>query len=438
MGKLSTDRELRKSDTFDNFSREKKELKQRKLNGLSLVRPIYRTLLNKGRTYAAFNEEKVFPLVEKLANRKVILDPMSGYGSLMLYCSKIGIKGFCLELSSPLYLWHVLNHPANLSLLEAATGKLLSLKMKWPRSSLKATVSNDWFPNESKRIIVKLLDLTRSLLEGLGQRGKKNEELSLALILPFVGRLSSSIPGDVTEVKKGGICVYKDFHDDLTTYLQAVQARLYKIEKESQSDTHTVWLGDCRTIKLPRRRFAAMITSPPYPNHRDFFSIFAPENNCLSWLNERNLINLHPSSRLGIGTNVVSRRTIPVPKSKTIRRFLENLRLFKDSKRPKASYDNRVYYIPYFSNYFHDLEKTYENIEPSFRKDFDGYIVVVNNTTRDQVIPVAESTVETWKRLGFKTEITDVQEKFHIGTKNPRARGFKAKHKEYTIRIWRK
>ena len=119
----------------------------------------------------------------------------------------------------------------------------------------------------------------------------------MALILPFVGRLSSSIPGDVTtEVKQGGICVYKDFHDDLTTYLQAVQARLYKIERESQSDTHTIWLGDCRTIKLPRRRFAAMITSPPYPNHRDFFSIFAPENNCLSWLYERNLINLCKSN----------------------------------------------------------------------------------------------------------------------------------------------
>jgi len=111
---------------------------------------------------------------------------------------------------------------------------------------------------------------------------------------------------------------------------------------------------------------------------------------------------------------------------------------YKDPKREKASYDNKVYYIPYFSRYFFDLEQAYVNIIPSLRKNFEGYINVVNNTTRDQIVPLAQFIIEFWKRNGFNTEIFSQKESFHVGTKNPRARGFKAKHMEYIIKISRR
>lgn len=74
-----------------------------KLDRLSLIRELYRSLINSRRTYAAFKENEVYPLVEKLADRNEILDPMSGYGLLTRYCSKIGITAYCIELNPPQY-----------------------------------------------------------------------------------------------------------------------------------------------------------------------------------------------------------------------------------------------------------------------------------------------------------------------------------------------
>jgi hypothetical protein len=97
-----------------------------------------------------------------------------------------------------------------------------------------------------------------------------------------------------------------------------------------------------------------------------------------------------------------------------------------------------VYYIPYFENYFIDLEEAYKNVSLACAdSDFEGYIVVVNNTHRNLIIPVSDVVLEVWTSLGFKTEIFEANELFHIGTKNPRARGLRAKHMEYVIKIWR-
>lgn len=416
-----------------------KDPKPEKLSQLSLIREVYRLLLDRGRTYAAFEEESVFPLVQALSHRQEILDPMSGYGSLMLYCSKLGTKAYCLEVSLPLYLWQVLVHPDNAAVLMTCVQRLESLRNKWPRTSVRALVSDDWFPPESRNMIVGLLHLNRSVVQNLGLSSRKVELMSLALIMPFVGRLSCSVQGNVTtHVKKGGICVYLDWQDDYSACLEAIHARLAQNMRVCKAQKHTIRLGDCRTTRFPERGFRAMITSPPYPNHRDFSSIFAPENDCLSWLYEEGLISHRPPSRLAIGTNVVSGRSGPVVKSDPALRFLKCLEEFSNKKRPKAEYDNKVYYIPYFSHYFADLERAYGNVASYLSRDFDGYVIAVNNTSRDQVIPVSETIMEIWQALGFSAKIVDAQESFHIGTKNPRARGFKAKHTEYTIRIRRK
>lgn len=410
-----------------------------KLRRESLIREVYRTLLYSARSYAAFDEKRVFPLVENLACRKEILDPMSGYGSLMLYCARIGIKAYCVEFSVPLYLWHVLIHPANNRLLADAVVRLRSLRRRWPTTSARAAVSASWFPENSKRLIVSLLHLIQDTLTAVGCDSRKTEERSLAILLPFVGRLSSSVPGNVTtHVKMGGICVYRNWHGDWDTYLKATLGLLIHIEKASRSRSHIVRKDDCRTVALPKRRFRAMITSPPYPNHRDFFSMFAPENECLSWLANESLVSLPPPVTFGIGSNVVSGRNKPNVRCESALRFLSALEHYQSKRRAKAQYDNRLYYIPYFSRYFSDLEKAYANIAKCLDWDFVGYIIVVNNTTRNQVIPVCESTLEMWRKMGFNAEVADSHETFHIGTKNPRAKGFKAKHTEYLIRVWHK
>lgn len=221
-------------------------MKRNKLSQLSLIRTIYRNLINNSRSYAAFREKKILPYVERLSDRGEILDPMSGYGSLMSYCSKLGIKSFCLEFSIPMYLWQILNHPAYTGVFQGSIEQLMSMKRSWPKTELMAEASEECFPEGSKCIITELLYLTKRIVSSFKVDSEKIELFSLAILLPFVGRLSSTVPGNVpTEVKKGGICVYKDFQKDFSEYLEIICDRLQDVKSASKSNRHTVVLGDC-------------------------------------------------------------------------------------------------------------------------------------------------------------------------------------------------
>jgi hypothetical protein len=122
-------------------------------------------------------------------------------------------------------------------------------------------------------------------------------------------------------------------------------------------------------------------------------------------------------------------------KSPVARKFLAFLEDYSESKR--AVEDNRVYYIPYYSNYFHDLEVAYENVARSLSSTFEGYVIAVNNTARRRVIPVAQTVVQIWRRLGFNVRIKRTEELTHVGGINPRVKGFISRHTEYTIKVSR-
>jgi len=96
-----------------------------------------------------------------------------------------------------------------------------------------------------------------------------------------------------------------------------------------------------------------------------------------------------------------------------------------------------VYYLPYLRKYFIAIEKAYENVARFAAKSFVGFIVVVDNTHRGVVIPVGAIVVEIWKELGFQATIHSSKEVFHVGAKNPRAKGIRAKHQEIVVWVWR-
>jgi hypothetical protein len=95
--------------------------------------------------------------------------------------------------------------------------------------------------------------------------------------------------------------------------------------------------------------------------------------------------------------------------------------------------------VPYFSNYFYGIQQAYFNFINYLTDSFEGYIIVTNNTARNRVIPVAESIVEMFQEWDMCAEIVHKydRELSHVGTINPKVKGFKARHMEYTIRVWR-
>jgi hypothetical protein len=390
-------------------------------------------LLNTGRSYAAFTKRDE-DLLNSLKTEKEIVDPMSGYGSLTKYCSERDLKSYCVEYNLPQYLWQLLCHPEHSTRYIEAARSMLSFRKDWPNVRTRGIASDDWFPEESQTVLMDLLDLSRRAIEKSFDEDRAN--LSTAFLLPFVGRLSCSIPGDiVTHVKKGGICVYAGWKDDFELYLRALILTLERITEASVCKEHTIAHGDARTFRFPKKRFGAMLTSPPYPNHRDFVSMFAPEHAFLDILKVSGSVTSRVAAEHIIGSNFVSERPLAIPTTGAAKGFLKSITELK--RNETAIRHDRQYYIPYFENYFADLETAYGNIAPSLKLKAQGYIVVVNNTHRNLLIPVSEVIVEIWKSLGFNASISTSTEAFHVGTKNPRARGLRARHTEHVVRIWR-
>lgn len=183
-----------------------------------------------------------------------------------------------------------------------------------------------------------------------------------------------------------------------------------------------------------------MITSPPYPNREDYSKMFAPELELLGALSREGLIGDYTSTKALIGSVHVSRPAAHSRRqlvSSSAQRFLETLP--RHIEGAKGHYDYTVYYEPYYRTYFEDIERAYTNVAASVAGGFAGYIIVTNNTARGLVIPVAEAICEIWRELGFRSHIVDewTEEKFHVGAINPRARGIRAKHVEYIIKVER-
>ena len=422
------------------------ELNKYKLEKSSLIRHVYRALLQRDRTYAAFETDRIVPLVEKLATNRIILDPMSGYGGLMIACqqSTANISAFCIEYNPPAYFWQILINPKNSKIFIKICNSILTSENKWPEIKERAALSATSFPDVAIDLLLKLYHFCLSTM-GKIKIAKKNQPIfALAFLLPFVGRFSSYVQGNiVTNLKPGGMVVFQDWKNDFILYIRYLVEKLEKINSLKFKCNHTSLLANCLSVKVRNTKFRAMITSPPYPNSRSYSAMFGPENEFLNQLEDLGHIkNISLKERL-IGNPRVSvkknmrKMGIGDVQSSVAQKFLENLRNFEGSKSQK--YDNDIYYIPLFAKYFVDLELAYQNILSVIDHQFEGYIVVVNNTCRKKIVPVAEFIVETWKRFGFNAEVQDKysRELSHVGGINPRVKGLSARHVEYTIKISR-
>lgn len=406
------------------------------LGRTTLLRDVYRSLINTGRTYAAFRESDQ-ATVARLVKKAPILDPMSGYGGLAAFCAELGVESVGVEYNPPQFYWQLLVHPKRSEMHLNAIEAILRKRRSWPRPRALAVVADDFFPVETRLLLERIFTLLTNVCSDVPSRGSIDPwQMAISLILPFCGRLACTSPGDVsTHTKEGGTCVLTGWQDDFQTYLNALRNRIELIRSRTKCITHEVILGDARSVDLGKRRFSAMFTSPPYPNHRDFSSILLPENTFLRTIGDACGFTI-PFAREGIiGSNFVKGEQTRQPHSSVANVFLRNAMTIKRSKN--AEYDDNVYYLPYFNKYFSALEEAYTNISRYLDATFEGYVIVVNNTHRGLVIPVSETIQDIWRSLGFQAEVFDSRETFHFGTKNPRAKGIRARHTEYVVKIWR-
>jgi hypothetical protein len=408
------------------------------LGRTSLIGIMSRSLLRDGRAYAAFTGEHLGWLDRLAPGDTPVLDPTSGYGLLANACQKRGIDSYCIEMNPPQYLWQVLCLPEVREGMRSAVSWMLAKRRDWPKGPTeRAAVSADWLPPQSIELLCALLDLGESAAESSFQPLPLDRTiLSAALITPFASRLASCVPGDITHLKRGGMCVYLGWRDDLATYLRAVLERLDSLGACRVTSSHAVVLADSRAFRPVGYEFKTMLTSPPYPNRVDYSTLFAPENVMLKALAARLPSAFSAGSPL-LGTNRTQGVQSAEPTSSCVLEFLDRIRDKRWSTK-KQQRDETGYYHRYYSNYFGSLEELYRNTAGYVSLDrFNGFIVIRDNTHHGVTVPAADATVETWRSLGFEAKVVDATEVFHVGTKNPRARGVRAKHKEYVIEVCR-
>lgn len=409
-----------------------------KLLPSTLLRKPYRSLLNGSRGYAAFDEKAVTVLVEELRDKAPILDPMSGYGSLLDVCSRKGIPSVSVEIAAPLYLWQLIRNPSFSGALIHSIDSLQKKRSSWPITRTKVEVSDDWFVPESLRILQALLKLATSSIDlNQSQEALNPDILGAAILAPFCGRLAcqTQSANNPTWVKKGGMTVFESWQSDFSDYLTALRTYLIQVSTSSVCGvTHRVIFGDCRYTLIKEAPFRSMVTSPPYPNRVDYHCMFEPEMAFCDYLGISEIKPVPPEKIIG---STVVRNTLSKPSSlPSIVHFLDHV---KDaSKLTKAAADdNKVYYYPYYSNYFSALVEAYGKVATQLASEFSGYIILQNNYFRDKEIPLALIISDIWRDLGFQVQEASVEEVFHVGTMNPRARGRKAKQSLYTLRVTR-
>ena len=405
------------------------------ISKLNLIRKPYRTLLNGGQGYAAFDVVTVSDLVDRLG-QTAILDPMSGYGSLLGICSQKGIPSVSVEINAPLYLWHLVRWADLYDDFVGAIDLILTRSENWPKTITRAQASGQWFTETALNLLDELMQMNCEAVETKHtSREIKAEIIAAALMVPFCGRLSCCTESDnnPTWVKKGGIVVYDKWECDYREYLTSLRSLLVKNASTAiLGITHKIILGDCRLIDFRDMQVRAMITSPPYPNRSDYFKMFEPEIYYCSHLNLPELTVASPTQYIG-STKVKGTTHKPYP-LKVAGEFLDYITT-SVSKLNKKATANATYYYPGYANYFNGLYDAYANVSRAAAPGFRGFIIIRNNHFRNREIPVAQAVIEIWQSLGFNAKIVDQKEVFHTGTKNPRARGKKAKQSEFTIEI---
>jgi hypothetical protein len=410
---------------------------------LNFIRPIYKTLFSKRRAYAAFDIKMLAKIMDKLQPNKTILDPMSGYGVLADFCRPRGISTCSVEINPPSYLWQILCDPSRKELLMEAISALKSACKKTKKNhKIKLQATDNWFPSEAERLLKNIWDYSMAELSSHFS-GEIAEDTLASILLPFIGRLCASTPGSMNiQVKQGGVVFFDGWDNDLLEYLSFLEDKLIVAYINPKSQ-HEIVFGDVTSNYSMGQKYSFMVTSPPYPNMRDYYSFFFPENYALEKLFcVEKFVNASVRKNL-IGTSSISdikKDNIIDPltlASKSAQKFLSDLELWKGHKRSMA--DNISYYRPYYYFYFYMLQKAFGEIRKNLNDDINAYIIVVNNTARKFVIPVRSFVQETWESMDyFATEDEEfTNEKSHIGSINPKVVGFKARHMEYAIRLHR-
>jgi hypothetical protein len=395
--------------------------------------PIYKGLIDRNRTYASFKKDELNTIyldVKSVIDKEDwILDPMSGCGGVMTYFGKLGYKTYNIEINPPAYYWQVLVNPKNSEYFIKIIKSINKNKRKLPKLKNEFSINDTLFTVEAYEHIKKLF----SFIKNVHNESIPNiDKLSIAILLPFVARFSNYITNtaNLNHFKEGGFCSYSTWSEDFFNYIKSIE-KIIGIEYSQRN--HINVLDDILEANNKNMKFRVFITSPPYPNYKDYSKIFKIENRILKdvFMIDTNFNNL-------MGSNNVSGKISEPLLSKHAKDFLEKFLIKSKILNRKSRRDIEVYYHPYFSIYFSQLQKALINIIKLLTNDAVGYIVVNDNIARDIIVPVGETICDIYKLVGFQTQTLSTSQIPHYGNIGTSAKRINSFHTRHIIKVWKK
>lgn len=296
---------------------------------LENISHVYKGLMLRNRAFASFKEKDELDIIlrdlAKYASQgEYIFDPMSGYGGGMRFFGKNGYKTVNVELNPPAYYWQVLNNPINTVAICDFIEKLLTKRNKLPDIKQELSISDNFFTEEAVIFI-------ETLYKYLLVLNNENEELTISVLLPFVSRFANyqRSSANITHFKEGGLCSYTNWQIDFIAYLEELSRRLLENFTLYRETEHHNILSDIMNVEFTDK-FAYFVTSPPYPNYRDYSKLFRIEN----WVLDNVIYKKATNFERMIGSNNVSGKSYGEIYSLSANKFLSEL-LEKSKKLQK-------------------------------------------------------------------------------------------------------
>lgn len=399
---------------------------------LENISHVYKGLMLRSRAFASFKEKDELDIIlrdlAKYASQgEYILDPMSGYGGGMRFFGKNGYKTVNVELNPPAYYWQVLNNPINTVTICDFIEKLLTKRDKLPDIKQELSISDNFFTQEAVIFI-------EALYKYLLVLNNENAELTISVLLPFVSRFANyqRSSTNITHFKEGGLCSYTNWQSDFIAYLEELSRRLLENFTLYREIEHHNILSDIMNVELTNK-FAYFVTSPPYPNYRDYSKLFRIEN----WVLDNIIYKKATNFERMIGSNNVSGKSYGEIYSLSANKFLFELLEKSKKLQKKSKRDIEVYYHPYFCQYFYNIQEAYKKLDSMLSSKVMGYIVVNDNITRDISIPVGASICDIFSSLGYNTEDFNTSQISHYGNIGKAAKRINSHHTRHILKVWK-
>jgi hypothetical protein len=435
---------MRESSNVENIScfygqKQEKDLSLQKVfrhyirtMNLQNISHVYKGLILRNRAFASFKEKEELEtiysdLIQYISEEDAILDPMSGYGGSMSFFGKKGYRTINIEINPPEYYWQLLINPQNTKAILSIIEQMRKEKIKLPQIKKMFSLVDDLFSDEAINNIKTLYHIITEY--------SNNNDLAIALLLPFVSRFANyqKSKTNITHFKQGGLCTYVGWEEDFQNYLIIIHKRLSEDIVKYKQTEHTNILSDIMKVDITDK-FSYFITSPPYPNYRDYSKLFKIEN----WVLDNIILEKPTDFNMMIGSNNVSGKKYGEIHSAKANNFLVELKEKSEKlKVLKSRRDIRTYYLPYFAQYFYNIQESYIKLDTMLSEKAVGYIVVNDNITRDIIVPVGTSICDIFNSLGYKTRDLDTSQISHYGNIGKDAKRINSKHTRHIIKIWK-